>query len=297
MQTPTLEVRNLSKDFGSVKAVNDLSFTVHPGSVTGFLGPNGAGKSTTLRILLGLVNATSGQALIGGKPYSKLSDPLMLVGAHLDVHSFHPGRTGRDHMKVACAAAGLSPERIDPLLELVSMTDAANRRMGGYSMGMQQRLGLATALLGNPSVLVLDEPANGLDPEGIRWLRGFLLDFASKGKSVLLSSHLLSEIQQMAQDVVIINHGKLVKAGTVSELEKLQGGVVTVSSTASEALGSALTAAHFDFGLINGGFAVRGTTSEDIGQLALAAGIPLTHLSEETTGLEDLFIGLVGDAQ
>ena len=310
MKQLSLEVQNLSKSFGSVKAVQDLSFTVAPGRVTGFLGPNGAGKTTTLRILLDLVHADQGTALFGGKRYTELRHPMSAVGALLDSGSVHPGRTGHNHMRVACAEGGLNPARIAPLLKLVGLTDAADRRAGGYSLGMLQRLGLATALLGDPAVLILDEPANGLDPEGIRWLRSLLQGFAKQGRTVFLSSHLLGEIQQMAQDVVIINEGKLVQAGSVEDLEKRQGTTVLVSSPYPEALDSALKIARFTYSLAQPDgesqdahphqpptFEVSGVGAEDVGTAALAGGIPLTHLSEHTTGLEDLFMTLVGGSK
>lgn len=309
MKQLSLEVRNLSKSFGQVKAVQNLSFTVAPGRVTGFLGPNGAGKTTTLRILLDLVHADQGTALFGGKRYTELGHPMSSVGALLESGAVHPGRTGRDHMRVACAEGGLSSSRIEPLLQLVGLTGAADRRAGGYSLGMLQRLGLATALLGDPSVLILDEPANGLDPEGMRWLRSLLQGFAQQGRTVFLSSHLLGEIQQMAQDVVIINEGRLVGAGSVDDLEKRQGVTVLVSSPYPEALKSALTAARFTFALessdqlgaaapdVPSMFEVSGVGADAVGQAALAAGVPLLHLSEHTTGLEDLFLDLVGGSK
>lgn len=305
MQTPPLRFENLSKNFGEVRAVNDLTFTVEPGRVTGFLGPNGAGKTTTLRMLLGLIAPSGGRALIGDRLYSALEDPMKVVGAHLDSGSFNPGRTGRNHMRVACAEGGIDPAAINPLLDLVGMRDAADRRMGGYSLGMQQRLGLATALLGDPAVLVLDEPANGLDPEGIRWLREFLRTLAGQGRTVFLSSHLLGEIQQMAHDVVIINHGRLVTAGSVKDLEQIDGSRVLVDAPDREALLRALQAARLSVAPSAGlsgdpnspGLVVTGTSSQAVGQVALVAGIPLNHLSEQTSGLEDLFMNLVGGTQ
>lgn len=310
MQETNLTVQNLSKSFGRVQAVKNLSFTVEPGRVTGFLGPNGAGKTTTLQILLALVRQDSGTALIKNRRYDALKSPMKVVGAHLDSSNIHPGRTGRAHMRIACAEGGLDPRRIDPLLDLVGMMDAADRRAGGYSLGMLQRLGLATAMLGDPSVLLLDEPANGLDPEGMRWLRGFLQALANDGRTVFLSSHLLGEIQQMAQDVIIINHGELVTAGSVEELEKHQGTSVIVASEDTAALRRTLEAARLSFAPVDasrpssqngisvpGAYQVEGVRSEVVGHAALAAGVPLTHLSEKTTGLEDLFLTLTGGAK
>lgn len=301
MQTSTLQVQHLSKRFGNIHAVDDLSFEVRPGRVTGFLGPNGAGKTTTLRMLLGLITPSSGTAQVQGKSYTSLPKPMTVVGAHLDSGNFHPGRTGRNHMRVAAAEGGVDASSIDHLLELVGMSDAADRRMGQYSLGMLQRLGLATAMLGDPEILILDEPANGLDPEGIRWLRGFLKSLAEQGRTIFLSSHLLGEIQLMAHDVVIINHGKLVTAGSVRELEAMQDSAVLVDSTDPEALREALSAANMQVsmtaqveGIEAPRITVLGSPAEAVGQVALVAGLPLTHLSEKTSGLEDLFINLVG---
>ena len=306
MQQP-LSALNLSKRFGSVIAVEDLSFEVAPGKVTGFLGPNGAGKTTTLRMLLGLVKPSQGRALVRGRQFPQLADPMRAVGAHLAVDSFDPGRTGRAHMQVACAQGGVNPHVIARLLELVGMSKAADRRMGEYSLGMRQRLGLATALLGDPEILILDEPANGLDPEGIRWLRELLGSLAAAGKTVFVSSHLLGEVQSMASDVVIINEGRLVASGSLKELEEAQPAAVLVGSPQLEALRESLTAAHFTVssGGASSGEAQRGAASRDlltvedadteaVGRLALVAGVPLSHLSFSGGGLEELYMGLIG---
>ena len=304
MEPATLSAVNLTKKFGSVMAVDDLSFDVAAGRVTGFLGPNGAGKTTTLRMLLGLVLPTSGKALVKGVKYVNLEDPIRTLGAHLDSGSFQPGRTGRDHMRVACAEGGISTSRINELLDLVGMTGAADRKMGGYSLGMLQRLGLATALLGDPQILLLDEPANGLDPEGIRWLREFLRAYADGEKTVFLSSHLLSEIQLLAHDVIIINHGKLVAAGPVRDLEAVEGGSVEVAAEDNAALAAALSSAGFSASLQGateqdqpGMVLISGGTAAEVGRAALDAGIALTHLAEKNSGLEDLFVSLVGENQ
>lgn len=304
MESATLSAVNLTKKFGSVMAVDDLSFDVAAGRVTGFLGPNGAGKTTTLRMLLGLVLPTSGKALVKGVKYADLEDPIRTLGAHLDSGSFQPGRTGRDHMRVACAEGGISTSRINELLDLVGMTGAADRKMGGYSLGMLQRLGLATALLGDPQILLLDEPANGLDPEGIRWLREFLRAYADGEKTVFLSSHLLSEIQLLAHDVIIINHGKLVAAGPVRDLEAVEGGSVEVAAEDNAALAAALSSAGFSASLQGateqdqpGMVLISGGTAAEVGRAALDAGIALTHLAEKNSGLEDLFVSLVGENQ
>ncbi|HET9722897.1 MAG TPA: ATP-binding cassette domain-containing protein [Actinomycetota bacterium] len=216
--SPAIAVRGVTKRFGDVAAVEDLGFEVRPGVVTGFLGPNGAGKSTTLRIVLGLVHPDEGSATVLGLPYASLPEPTRTVGAVLETQSFNPLRSGRNHLRVLATASGLPSARVDEVLELVGLSGAARRRAGKYSLGMRQRLGLAGALLGDPRVLILDEPANGLDPQGIRWLRDFLRGFAADGNAVLVSSHLLSEMAQLADEVIVINRGRLVKQAPVHEL-------------------------------------------------------------------------------
>ena len=215
---PVLSVESLTKRFGAVAAVDDLSFALRPGAVTGFLGPNGAGKTTTLRMVLGLAAPTAGRALVFGRPYAALDRPATRVGAVLEAADLHPGRTGRDHLRVLARAARLPPGRVDEVLALVDLTAAAGRRAGAYSLGMRQRLALAAALLGEPELLILDEPGNGLDPEGVRWLRDFLRAFAAGGRTVLVSSHHLAEIAQTVDEVVIINRGRLVAASPLGEL-------------------------------------------------------------------------------
>jgi ABC-2 type transport system ATP-binding protein len=218
MGTPAIAVRGLTKRFADITAVEDLAFEVRPGEVTGFLGPNGAGKSTTLRAILGLIEPTAGTASVLGMPYRSLERPTAAVGAVLETQSFHPLRTGRNHLRVLAAASGIEDERVEEVLELVGLTGAADRRAGRYSLGMKQRLGLAGALLGAPRVLILDEPANGLDPLGIRWLRDFLRGFAGTGNAVLVSSHQLGEMQLMADEAVVIDQGRLLAQAPVSEL-------------------------------------------------------------------------------
>ncbi len=243
MTGAVIEIQSLTKRFGGTTAVDDLSFRVEPGVVTGFLGPNGAGKTTTLRTLVGLVQPTSGSATFDGKRYVELEKPLHTVGTALEAASFHPGRTGRDHLRVVGAAASIPTARVDEVLAWVGLADAATRRVGGYSLGMRQRLGLAFALLGDPGVLVLDEPINGLDPEGIRWMRSFLRDLAAQGRTVLVSSHLLSEVQQTVDRLVIISHGRLVYEGTLDGLESGATARVHVDAADRDALARALTAA------------------------------------------------------
>jgi ABC-2 type transport system ATP-binding protein len=215
-----VSVRSLTKRFGDLIAVDDLTFTLHPGSVTGFLGPNGAGKTTTLRLLLGLAEPTSGEALVFGRRYADLDEPARRVGAVLESGDFHPGRTGRDHLRALALAAEIQSTRVDEALALVELEEAADRRVKTYSLGMRQRLGLAAALLGYPELLVLDEPANGLDPAGVNWLRRFLRRFAEQGRTVLASSHLLAEAAQTVDHVVIIDHGRLIASGSLEELTK-----------------------------------------------------------------------------
>ena len=215
---PVLTVDGLHKRYGQVTAVADVSFALSPGTITGLLGPNGAGKTTTLRLLLGLASPTAGQARVFGRRYRELAEPARLVGAVLESDDFDPGRTGRNHLRVIAVSAGLDEERVDEMLDLVGLTAAAGRRVGGYSLGMRQRLGLAAALLGDPLVLVLDEPANGLDPKGAHWLRGLLRDFACRGGTVLISSHVLTDVAQTVDHVVIIDDGRVAAAGTLAEL-------------------------------------------------------------------------------
>jgi ABC-2 type transport system ATP-binding protein len=290
MTGSTIEFQALTKTFGAVSAVSDLSFTVEPGRVTGFLGPNGAGKTTSLRMLLGLVKPTSGVATFGGQTYRDLDRPLATVGTALEASSFHPGRTARNHLAVYAAAASIPRSRVQTSLELVGLQAAADRRVGGFSLGMRQRLGLAFAILGDPGVLVLDEPTNGLDPEGIRWIRGFLRSLAAEGRTVLVSSHLLAEVEQSVDQVVIIAKGRAVYQGPLTGLGT--GATVRVDAADRTALAAALGASGIEADLTESGLIARGTTADDIGRVALAAGIPLRHLADEHAGLEDVFLQL-----
>ncbi|WPF83286.1 ABC transporter ATP-binding protein [Sanguibacter sp. 4.1] len=292
----TVSVRGLTKTFGAVTAVDDLSFDVLPGRVTGFLGPNGAGKTTTLRMLLGLATPTSGTATISGRAYADIPDPLREVGAALEATSFHPGRTGLDHLRTYAPYAGADDTRCHELLEQVGLGAAGRRRVGGYSLGMRQRLALATTLLGSPRVLLLDEPSNGLDPEGIRWLRGFLRHLAAQGMTVLVSSHMLSEVQQSVDDVVIIAGGRLVHASSMTELSALASPRVAVTSPDGPAL-DRLAAEHRWHVSSRSS---DGTTLEvdhvstaQVGAAAFAAGVELHGLLDQTDSLEDLFLRLV----
>jgi ABC-2 type transport system ATP-binding protein len=294
-----VEVRGLSKSFGTVQAVSDLSFTVEPGSVTGFLGPNGAGKTTTLRMLLGLMTPDAGTATFDGAPYRSLSEPLRTVGAVLET-AFHPARSGRNHLRVYCRAAGFPLGRADEVLAQVGLTDAGERRAGGYSLGMRQRLALATALLGDPAVLVLDEPANGLDPEGIQWLRGFLRHLAhEQGRTVLVSSHLLSEVEQTVDRVVIVGAGRLVREGSIEQLRSGADGAGTVLVRSPEAarLAGVLRAEGTPVAQEDGALAVSGSTPADVGRLAFAAGIELHELRSRTSGLEEIYFQLTSGSE
>ena len=287
-----IEVNGLTKKFGSFTAVDDLSFTVEPGQITGFLGPNGAGKTTTLRMILDLVQPTAGTATIDGVPYRNLHQPVRVVGAALEATNFHPGRSGRDHLRVIAATAGIPNSRVDEMLELVGIPAAARKRAGGYSMGMRQRLGLATALLGDPKVLVLDEPANGLDPEGIRWLRSFLRALASSGKTILVSSHMLQEVEQTVDEVVIISNGRLVKQGTMSELHGSATSLVRTSDPARMAGALRVSDVLATPGTEPGTLNVESDDLRLIGDVALAAGLPIWELRTVSTDLEAMFFAL-----
>jgi ABC-2 type transport system ATP-binding protein len=285
-------VENLTKVFGSQRAVDNLSFTVEPGSVTGFLGPNGAGKTTTLRMLLGLIQPTSGVATINGRRYQTLARPMETVGAALEASSFHPAHTGLQHLRIYCAASGLPARRADEVLDLVGLTGAAKKKTKGYSMGMRQRLGLAATLLGDPKVLILDEPANGLDPEGIRWLRGFFRHLASEGRTVLVSSHQLAEVQEVADRAVILSKGRLVRSGTLSELSAGTS-VAVVRGPDLRPLQQVLAQAGLSGTTeADGSLRVRAEELTMIGHLAFQNQVELHELSMEEFDLEKLFFTL-----
>lgn len=288
-----LEFRAVTKTFGSIRAVDDFSARVEPGRVTGFLGPNGAGKTTSLRILLGLVRPTTGTATIGGQRYSELRHPLQTVGAALEASSFHPGRTAAGHLTVFAQAAGLPAKRVDEVLGLVGLADAAGRKVGGFSLGMRQRLGLAFTLLGDPGVLVLDEPANGLDPEGIKWLRGFLGRLAQEGRTVLVSSHMLAEVQQTVSALLIISHGRLVYEGDIAGLTDADDVATVIDAPDRAALARALDAAGLAFTQLRTGFTVRGVEPAALGAVAAAAGVALSALQRRGPALEEVFLALV----
>ncbi|MFD9734758.1 ABC transporter ATP-binding protein [Umezawaea sp. NPDC059074] len=293
-----IEAIGLTKRYGTTVAVDDLSFTIAPGRVTGFLGPNGAGKSTTMRMILGLDRPTSGRALIDGKPYAELDRPLRTVGALLDAKWVHPNRSARAHLQWLAKSNGLPDRRVDEVLDLVGLRGVAKRRAGGFSLGMAQRLGIAGALLGDPRVLLFDEPVNGLDPEGILWIRKFMQSLAAEGRTVLVSSHLLSEMAVTAQDLVVIGKGKIISQGSTTDfIEKATENSVLVRSPHLSKLGPLLvdkgyTVRNDD----DGSLAVTGATSDQIGDIAAANGVVLHELSPQRGSLEQAFMQLTGDS-
>ena len=295
---PVVVAESLTKRFGHLTAVDDLSFALEAGTITGFLGPNGAGKTTTLRMLLGLAAPTSGRALIFGKPYAELERAPLRVGAVLEATDFHPGRSGRDHLRSLACAVGLPDSRTDEVLRLVELHDAAGRRVKGYSLGMRQRLGLAAALLGDPELLVLDEPANGLDPEGVRWLRDFLRAFAAQGHTVLVSSHVLAEVAQTVDQVLIVSHGRLVAESPLDELTARIGDAVRVRSPQQARLAEALQREGIAVATSNEhALLVHGAAAARVGDIACAAGIPLHELVTEGSSLEEVFLDLTAEVQ
>ncbi len=291
--TAAVRAESLTKRFGEIPAVTDLSFVLEAGTITGFLGPNGAGKTTTLRMVLGLAAPTSGRALVFDKPYSELVRPALRIGAVLEATDFHPGRSGRDHLRMLGRAVEVPDSRADEVLRLVELEGAARRRVKGYSLGMRQRLGLAAALLGDPELLILDEPANGLDPEGVRWLRDFLRSLASEGRTVLISSHVLAEVAQTVDQVLIISRGRRVVESPLAELTARAGGAVRVRSADPQQLATALrgenlqVTAGTDHTLL-----VNGASSGRVGEIAFAAGVPIHELATDGGSLEDIFLQL-----
>jgi ABC-2 type transport system ATP-binding protein len=286
-----ITVSGLTKQYGDRTVVDDVSFTLAPGTVTGFLGPNGAGKTTTMRMMTGLVPATAGTSLVEGRPYGELANPGAVVGTLLDASAVHPGRSGRTHLRLLADTVGVPATRVGEVLELVGLADAARRRIGGYSLGMRQRLGIAGALLADPPVLVFDEPANGLDPEGIRWMRDLLRGHAARGGTVLLSSHLLGEVEHTVDRLLVIGAGRIVADGTVAELLGDDGTVVRATDPA--ALARALEAAgfHVQHGT-DGALVVPGAEPAGVGAVAAAGGHALVDLRPVQRGLEDLFFQL-----
>ena len=297
VEGPVVQAESLTKRFGDVVAVDALSFALERGTITGFLGPNGAGKTTTLRMVLGLAEPTSGGALVFGQRYAELAQPSRRVGAVLEATDFHPGRSGRDHLRMLADAVELPRSRVEEVLRLVELAGAAKRPVKTYSLGMRQRLGLAAALLGDPELLILDEPANGLDPGGVRWLRDFLRDYAAGQRTVLVSSHVLAEVAQTVDDVLIINHGRLVVESSLAELTGRTAGSVRVRTPDPGLLGDALERAGIrslagnDHTLI-----AYQTTSDRVGDIAFAANVPVHELVGETSSLEEVFLGLTAEA-
>jgi ABC-2 type transport system ATP-binding protein len=289
-----IEVENLSKRFGKTQAVAGLSFTVESGTITGFLGPNGAGKSTTLRSVLGLVHPDEGRTTVLGRPYRDLDRPFHRVGAVLEASEVHPGRSGRNHLRVLAAAAGLPRSRVEEVLELVELQQAAKRRVKGYSLGMRQRLGLATALLGDPEVLVLDEPANGLDPAGVRWLRDLLRSLAAEGRTILVSSHVLAEVAQTVDRVVIIHRGRLIQQSSIAEVLSDPKALTRVRTPDAERLRQLLVAAGATVSETEDGALTADLPPERIGEVAAANGIVLHELVVERATLEEVFLELTG---
>jgi ABC-2 type transport system ATP-binding protein len=295
---PAVVAESLTKRFGTLVAVDDLSFALAPGTITGFLGPNGAGKTTTLRMLLGLTSASSGRALVFGSAYAALERPALRIGAVLEATDFHPGRSGRDHLRTLSRSVGLSDVHADEALRRVELEQAARRRVKGYSLGMRQRLGLAAALVGDPELLILDEPANGLDPEGVRWLRDFLRDFAARGRTVLVSSHALAEVAQTVDQVLIVNRGRLVAESPLAQLTARVSGSVRIRTPEPERLRTALEQERIEISATNEhALLAHGTSSERVGRIAFAAGVPLYELVAESSSLEDVYLQLTAKEQ
>lgn len=293
-----ISVRGLTKQYGEIRAVDDLTFDVEPGKVTGFLGPNGAGKSTTMRMVMGLDRPTSGTALVNGRRYAELSAPLRQVGALLDAAAMHPGRTGRSHLRIGARANGIPASRVEEVIDQVGLDRAAGRRIKGYSLGMRQRLGIAAALLGDPAVLLFDEPVNGLDLDGVRWIRSLFRGFADEGRTVLVSSHLMSEMQLIADRVIVIGRGRLIADATVEELRRGLGGPrVRVRSPFAEDLARALTVQAASVERTGPDeLEVSGLPADRVGGVAHAVGVPVHHLSEVEHSLEHAYLRLTEDS-
>ncbi len=292
-----ITIESVTRTYGDFTAVDDVSFTAQPGRVTGFLGPNGAGKSTTMRIIVGLTRATSGTALVSGRSYVDMPNPGLEVGVLLDASAQHAGRTGREILTIAQRFMGLRRQRVEEMLDLVSLTpEEASRRVRDYSLGMRQRLGIATALIGDPEVLILDEPANGLDPAGIRWMRGLLRDYADRGGTVLLSSHLLHEIEVIADDLVVIGNGRIVAQGAKSDLLRSAGSIV--KSDGRDVIARALTDSGLTYTPVGADGLLAHAEAEQVGKIAFAAGVPVTELRPaDGAGLEEIFLELTAETQ
>jgi ABC-2 type transport system ATP-binding protein len=293
-----IELTDVTKRYGTTVAVDHLSFDVRPGEVTGFLGPNGAGKSTTMRMVVGLDAPTSGQVTIDGHPYRDLRFPLRYVGALLEAKAIHPGRSARDHLRWLADSNGIGPRRVDEVLERVGLADVARRRSGGFSLGMGQRLGIAAALLGDPATLLLDEPVNGLDPEGIQWIRQLLRSLAAEGRSVLVSSHLMSEMALTADRLIVVGRGRLIAEGTVEDVvARSSTGHVRVDSADPDRLRHLLQDRRVDVSAQpDGALVVTGMAARDVGIVAGTAGITLYELSPHSASLEEAFMELTRNA-
>ena len=291
---PAIVVQGLTKRYGELTAVDDLSFAVRRGAVTGFLGPNGAGKTTVLKVIVGVARPSAGRALVNGTPIDSMASDAHKLGVYIEPCGAHPGRSGRDHLRSLAALAGLPRGRVDELLAIVGLEQAGGRRVGKYSTGMRQRLGLASALLGDPDILVLDEPLNGLDPQGIRWLRRLLRDRAAGGRTVLLSSHVLTEAAQTVDDVIVIHRGRLVRQGSIEELERLGGGGVLVSTPTRERLAWAVEQAggRVELQEGEGRLVIEGMDAAQVGELAHDERVVLHELSPRGASLEDVFFSL-----
>jgi ABC-2 type transport system ATP-binding protein len=298
MSDATIQVDGLRKRYGSTTALDGMTFTAVPGRVTGFVGPNGAGKSTTMRIILGLHVADAGQALVGGRPYRSLRCPLRYLGALLDASALHPARTGHNHLLWLAQSQGLGRQRVDEVMEQVGLVSASRRRAGGYSLGMRQRLGIAAALLGDPPAIMLDEPFNGMDPEGIVWLRGFLRALAGQGRAVLVSSHLMSELQGMADHLVVVGRGRVIADSSVADLiAAASGDRVRVRTSAPQPAAAALSTAgaqvtHAAADVLT----VRGLAAEQVVAALTAGGLPFSELAPHRATLEEAYLDLTRDA-
>jgi ABC-2 type transport system ATP-binding protein len=292
-----LQIDHLTKRYGSTLAIDDLSFDVKPGVVTGFLGPNGSGKSTTMRIILGLDHPSKGRAIVNGKNYSELKEPLREVGALLDAKAVHPGRTARNHLRALAASNKIKRARVDEVLEFVGITSVANKKVGDYSLGMSQRLGIAGALLGDPGILLFDEPVNGLDPEGIRWIRDFFRSLANEGRTVFVSSHLMSEMAVSADQIIVIGRGRFITQGSIDDLTATANGTVYVRASDITKLSAVISSGQGTVHEENDqALTVGDLTSDQIGQLAFDAGITVLELTPQRASLEDVFMDLTADA-
>lgn len=292
-----LKIDHLTKRYGNTVAVDDLDFEVKPGVVTGFLGPNGSGKSTTMRVILGLDHPTKGRVTIGGKQYHDIRDPLREVGALLDANAIAPGRTARNHLRALAASNKIKRSRVEEVLEFTGIASVANKKVGGFSLGMSQRLGIAGALLGDPGVLLFDEPVNGLDPEGIRWIREFFRSLAKEGRTVFVSSHLMSEMAVSADQIIVIGRGKFITQGSVDDLTASAKGSVFVRASDNSKLTATIEAHQGVVHAVNdGALSVEGLTSDQIGQAAFDSGVTVFELTPQRASLEEVFMDLTSDA-